>query len=1172
MADDEVGVKISADDTGLQQGFDSAQDRTKKFASEQERQADKAAKAWTKASKLVGQALVGFAAAGVAGFAVAGKSAADFESPMRRVNTMAKLNEEQFRKLKLEVQGLSDRLKSTQSADKMATALYDIYGAGLEGEKALKTLEAATVAADAGASDLATTASVLTSAMIAYNLPAEKAGYVSDLLFKTVDKGKVSFSELASSIGPVLTVASKFGVSMEEVGAAYAQLSLTASSPAEAATALERAIVQLAAPTPDVVKKLDSLGVSYGRNALQAKGFLGVLREWTAASGGSDSELRRMLSSSEALKVGLDLAAEGGKGYTEKLLAMGQAAGSAADANAIMAKDFAFSWDVLAKEVKNASIKVGEVLLPLGTQILQFGANAVHSFNTASEGSRQMGIGLGAGAIAISGVTGAAFLLAPQIAALPRVFAMAKTAAVAIAGVLTSEVVVGITAVIGAMALLTVAWEKDWGGMRTTAIDSAKAIREALIGIKAPGFTEDNLVPFDPQDARAQRQAGLLQNRQLPRGQANGLGLVAPPGGFQTPAGLPKVTITKPSKPAQQTNPEVQRLLDQLKGKEDQLAAINAKAKAQMEDAGKKTKARAKSEDELRLAMVAQAKALVRAGTTTAEVREAMGNVGTESTQCANTMRLISQKAGLVFPTDLQPFDKKFLGKGEGVGPATADSLFGNKVGSYFRDPKRARAGDLAFYSHMNRPNVVQHVEMVDNQGGTIGASANARRVVQRQGIGDMGDLRLMGFVSPSIYKGKRAGAQAGLGGDESEYLEEIKKRRDEFLKFIETDAERSARELYDDYQAALKGVRNPAERQKLGELYAQKRNDLEVANNTGEGQLIGFGREMSNPDAAREMLQEMVDRQREAYEERKAMGVNDTQARIAEIQAVLQSDLLAHETRRTLEAEKYQLQTDYQQLTIDNADQRVERALQDLEFERETGQISLAEKLARLQQETVGFQGSLQVKRQLLQELHQTEMQMEQERNAMADQVFSNIEQGFQGMLTQALSSQQSFSQTFSSLWKSLANQVLAELAKMIIKALALQAILRGIFGFFGGIFGGISSAASNIGTGGLDLLGGLPIAHSGGMVVPGGIASFHSGGGVGIALKPDEVLAKLQVGEMVLSQDHVAALQSAPDPSAYGVQIYQTNHMQIANDMDANRWSSKLVTDIRRGLAEQR
>lgn len=1171
MADDEVSVKVSADDTGLQQGFDSAAKRTERFANEEERQAKKAASAWQKASKLVAKALVGFGAAGVAGFGVAGAAAANFESPMRRVNTIAKLSEDQFSKLKVEVQQLGDRLKTTQSVDKMADALYDIYSAGLEGERALKTLEAATIAADAGSADLAITTDVLTTAMIAYKLPAEKAGYVSDLLFKTVDKGKVSFSELASSIGPVLTVASKFGVSMEEVGAAYAQLSLTASSPAEAATALERAIVQMAAPTPDVVKKLDTLGVSYGKNALASKGFLAVMREWVAASGGSDSELRRMLSSSEALKVGLELASDGGETYTGMLKGMGTAAGSAAAANDQMAKDFWFSWGVMAKEVKNAAIKVGSVFLPLGTEILQFGATAVHGFNTASEGSRQMIVGVSGAAFAISGLTGAAFLLAPQIAALPRVFAMAKTASATIAGILTSELVVGIVAVGAALGGLYIAWEKDWLGMRTTAVENAKAIREALIGIQAPGFRESDLVPFDPVDARAQKQAGLLQNRQLPKGMANGLGLVALPGGFKTPAGMPKVTITKPSKTAQM-NPEVQRMLDNLKGQEDQLKAINAKAKADMETAGKKTKERAKSEDELRLAMVAQAKALVRAGTTTAEVREAMGRVGTESTQCANTMRLISEKAGLVFPTDLHPLDKKLLGSGEGVGPATADSLFGSRVGTYFKDPKRARAGDLAFYDQADRPNVVRHVEMVDDQGGTIGASSGARRVVQRQGIGDLGPLRLLGFISPSLYKGKKAGAQAGLGGEASEYLEQIKKNRQEFLTFMETDAERSVRELFEDYKTALKGARTPEEQQKLGDLYAQKRNDLEVESGTGEGQMIGFGRDMSAPDAAREMIAEMIETQRTAYEQRKAMGVADTQARIAEINAVLQSDLVAQETRRGLEAEKYQLQTDYQQLLLDNADQRVERALEDLEFERETGQISLQEKMARLQQEMVGFSGSLQVKRQLLQELHQTEMQMEQERNAMADMVFQNIEQGFQGMLTQALSSQQSFSQTFSSLWKSLANQILAELAKMIIKALALQAILRGIFGMFGGIFGGISSAASNIGAGGLDLVGGLPIAHAGGVVVPGGIRSFHTGGPVLKGVMPNEILAKLKVGETVLTEDHTSAIMNAPDPGPRQLAYSPTQHFYMNSELDYQRFQARQMNDLRRGMAENR
>lgn len=1172
MADDEVSVKVSADDTGLKQGFDSAGARTQRFADEQERQAKKAGVAWQSASRLVGKALIGFGAAGVAGFATAGAAAAGFESPMRRVNTIAKLSEEQFGKLKLEVQALGDRLKTTQSFDKMAVALYDIYSAGLDGDKAMKTLEAATIAADAGSADLATTTDVLTTAMIAYKLPAEKAGYVSDILFKTVDKGKVSFQELASSIGPVLTVASKFGVSIEEVGAAYAQLSLTAASPAEAATALERAITQMAAPTPEIVKKLDNLGVSYGKNALASKGFLAVLREWVAASGDSDSELRRMLSSSEALKVGLELASDGGETYVGMLEDMGYAAGSSAAANAEMTKDFKFSWDVLAKELKNAAIKVGEVFLPLGTQMLQFASKVVSGFNTASEGTRQWYVGLGAGAIAISGVTGALFLLAPQIAALPRAFALARTAAAAVAGILTSEVVVAITGVVGAMALLVTAWDKDWLHMRTTAVAGAEAIREALVGIKAPGFTDE------PDDPAALKRAGALQHR----AQMGGVNVVSPYGGFPASGSGLKVTFLKPglsgagrglstsARGLGSQNPEVQRLLDQLKGDEERLKQINEKAKAEMEAAGNKTKKRAQSEDDLRLAMVAQAKALVRSETTTSEVRQAMGGLGTDTTQCANTMRLISKKAGLVFPTDLQPFDKQLLGRGEGVGPANADSLFGGKVGKFFRDKKQAKAGDLAFYDTAARPGVVQHVEMVDNEGGTIGASANARKVVQRQGIGDLGDRRLIGFISPSIYKGKHAGAQSGLNDDS--YVEQLKKQRQDFLEFLETDAEEQARTLYENYQKALKGAANPAERQKLGELYAQKRNDQEVENNTGEGQLIGFGREMSAPDAARDMIEEMVQRQRQAYEERKAMGVVDTQARIAEIKTVLQSDLLAHETRKGLEAEKYQLETDYNQLIIDNADQRVERTLEDLEFERQTGQISLAEKMARLQQETIGFQGSLQTKRQLLTELHNTEMQMEQERNAMADQTFANIEQGLQGMLTQSLSSQQSFSQSFQSLWKSLANSILAELAKMLIKALALQAVMRGIFGFFGGIFGGFSSAAASIPTGGLDLAA-LPIAHSGGMVVPGGIASFHKGGGVGIKLRPDEVLAKLQVGEMVLSQDHVAALQSSrgyDEPRA--ISVTQHNYQSFGNQVDANRNNNALVRDMRRGLAEQR
>ena len=78
MADDEVSVKVSADDTGLQKGFDSAAARTERFANEEERKAKKSAESWKRAQAQVAKALVAFGAAGVAGFAAAGNAAANF--------------------------------------------------------------------------------------------------------------------------------------------------------------------------------------------------------------------------------------------------------------------------------------------------------------------------------------------------------------------------------------------------------------------------------------------------------------------------------------------------------------------------------------------------------------------------------------------------------------------------------------------------------------------------------------------------------------------------------------------------------------------------------------------------------------------------------------------------------------------------------------------------------------------------------------------------------------------------------------------------------------------------------------------------------------------------------------------------------------------------------------
>lgn len=1151
MANDNVEVKVSADDTSLQKGLSAAEARTKRFANEQERAADKASKAWEAARKKVGSALTAFGAVGVAGFVSASRDAATFDTNMRKVNVVAKLSQQGFEELSKSVVALSDRMRTTRDINEMSGALAEIYAAGAEGAKAMAILEQGVRAADAGSADLQKTTGVLLTAMKAYNIPAEEAGKVTDILFRTVDRGKISFEELSSTIGPALVTGAKFGISMEEVAAAVAELSLTAPSASEAVTGLERTMVQLGAPTADTEKKLKALGVGYGRSAIEAKGFMGVLKEFNAAAGGSDAELRRLLSSSEALKGSFALTANGGKAYEEGLLSMRDAAGATTKAYDEMAKAYEFSFKVLKKEAKNASVKIGETILPIATKWIDSTVEMVRQFNSMDKSSRDSVIGIGLAATAIGGLTGAFLLLAPQIAALPKALATVRLALVGGGGI-----GVAIAATVIAIGALSVAWEKDWFHMRTVAENSVNAIREAMIGLNMPGFTPGGA---DPQDVRARRLAGTLGPRIV--GQSNGINLQQARG--LTPSSGLKVTIaeSKNANASTKSLADEQARLAKIMQDSQKLQADGNRKKAK---SNKQHAERHKSEDELRLAMVRQAKALV--GLPTAKVQSAMGGAGDEFTQCANTMRLVSKRAGNAFPVDFNPFDKKLLKPGEGVGPAMADSLFGSKVGSFFRDPKQARAGDLAFWEDPRRPGVAQHVEMVDDQGGTIGASSSQRAISQRQGIGDLGPNRkLLGFISPSAYK---SGAKSELGGGSGDYVEELRRRRNAFLQFAQSEIDRDLVDLYQSYQDAMSGARNDEERAAVEGAFGKKKFAMI---SEGYDQRTGLDAAIDAPRDEQALLDQMVEAQRAAYEQRRQLGIQDTEARLQEIANVLQAEQLADETRHGLLVEQKALKEEDLARDQETRQLRLTQAREDIEFERATGQISLEEKLARLQQELVAFEGNQATKRQLLLDIHNTEMQLMAERNVFADNLFANFEQGLQGMLTQSLSSQQSFGDTFKNLWKSLANQVLAEITKMIVKALLLQKILRGIFSFFGGIFGGVGAIASSaIDVGASSALNLLPTAHTGGSVVPGGIRKFHQGGGIGLSLAPDEVLAKLQVGEMVLSRDHVR--QAADSPAAPGLSMVNHFHGNSGSEADARHFGDVLGRQVTRRLQEAR
>jgi len=104
-----------------------------------------------------------------------------------------------------------------------------IVSSGFKANDAIKILRVSAKAATAGLTDTATATKAINAALNAYHLQATDARKVCNVLFETVNKGVLTFEELAQNMGDLVPAAAPLGVTLEEVGAAIATIMLKAS-------------------------------------------------------------------------------------------------------------------------------------------------------------------------------------------------------------------------------------------------------------------------------------------------------------------------------------------------------------------------------------------------------------------------------------------------------------------------------------------------------------------------------------------------------------------------------------------------------------------------------------------------------------------------------------------------------------------------------------------------------------------------------------------------------------------------------------------------------------------------------------------------------------------------------------------------------------------------------
>ncbi len=355
----ELLVRVAADVGGLKDVDRAGRDTVAVLNSV----GDSAGKIGGRLSAAITAPLVGLAG-------VATKFAADFDLAMRQVTSLLGTEgEAAFRGLHDQTLALSRSLGI--DATGAAKALYETISAGVPKENAISFLEVASKAAVAGVTDTKVAVDGLTNVINAWKLEASDAAEISDAMFQAVNVGKMTFAELAASIGQASGMAATLGVNYKELLASAATITKQGSNASEAFTQLQAAMKSLVDPTEQMAALIQKAGYASGEALVKAKGLQGALEAVRVAADGNAGTLTKATGRIEGFRAIVALTGQSAKMAAADMETLRNSAGAAGKAFDEIDKAFARQAERLVNEAKGMAIELGTALLPIGGQVLE---------------------------------------------------------------------------------------------------------------------------------------------------------------------------------------------------------------------------------------------------------------------------------------------------------------------------------------------------------------------------------------------------------------------------------------------------------------------------------------------------------------------------------------------------------------------------------------------------------------------------------------------------------------------------------------------------------------------------------------------------------------------------------------------------------------------------------
>lgn len=332
-------------------------------------------------------------AAAIGGIAASVKVAADFQSQLNIINTIAQATPDRLTAIGNGIRALA-RTTGADLTD-LTGSYYDILSAGVKVADAQGVLEQSWKLSTGALGTTNEAVDVLTTALNAYNLRGSDATRVSNELAQAVADGKLKLTDIAASYANVAAVAANAKVSTTEVAAAYGFLTAKGVPAAEVTTQMSRAIVELMKPGADLLKLQAKTKKSYADLAAE-KGLTVALQQMRQDAEKANVPFINLFGRIEGYKYALQTTGSNFTAFSAELDRVKNSAGTLDKQVGERTQGLSYTFGRLKAIIKDTGITIGMALLPSLTRLAQRVADFVTGHQAdITAFAEKLGTGLG---------------------------------------------------------------------------------------------------------------------------------------------------------------------------------------------------------------------------------------------------------------------------------------------------------------------------------------------------------------------------------------------------------------------------------------------------------------------------------------------------------------------------------------------------------------------------------------------------------------------------------------------------------------------------------------------------------------------------------------------------------------------------------------------------------